>query len=75
MYDSSSMDVLKTSEKLVHEELLMAARNLAVETDDIVQICVHVVSDDVELTEVVRVAWEDQIMHLDNLKRESMIRY
>ena len=61
------MNIFQAFQQLIHEKLLVLTRNLGVKTDDIMKICIHVIGYNIELPERGQIAWQYQIMHLDNL--------
>ena len=57
MNHSGIMNMLYTSKQLVHEELLMLSGDILVDSDHLMKVRVHVLSDHVQLIESLRVRW------------------
>ena len=66
--DSGRVSVVEPSEKLIHEELLVMASDVRVQPYHIVQVSVHVIRDDVQLVEGLRISRQYDIVHLHNLE-------
>ena len=68
MNNASRVDVLHASENLVDEELDMVVRQL-LRFDDVVEVCAHEVSDEVEVTELGQArGWSKDVLQSDDLK-------
>lgn len=65
--DARRVRVVEPSQQLIHEELLVVARDGGVQPDHIVQVGVHVVRHNVQLVEGLRILWQDYVMHWHDL--------
>ena len=57
MNDSGIMNMLYTSKQLVHEVLLMLSGDVLIDSDHLMKVRVHVLSDHVQFIESLRVRW------------------